>query len=666
MTHFTISPITMNPDPREHGDVRASSPPLPPFRAQAAPTDGLRQRHVSPLGERAPHMLRVQIQTPYADLGKHTHAWDAPRDMTVREAKDAIASGAAGYGLWERDGLRLVWRGRILRDDDALGNVLTDASPTLHLVARPINAPVRAPPNATPPPRSPTLSFPTPPTSNTPSATALADSVHYLLFAAREHLTTLIGAPTIRWDDMYPAPTVPRTTAKAAVISVIRPYAQSGRWVGWEAAFVDAGDWPALEAMWTSLGRDAASAEIRALWKSSTGRDFAAGGEVADVELDHTTFSLHVPPLHDMAPSQLIQLLQYLRVTTLIPPLSGYLSAAQTTAAAATVTEPAPTPTPTTPLRGITVRTRYRGTVTFRLPRVSFTLIQHQFWSAARLATIVWMLTRSMGWMDQRLWLLAGAAAGWWCVDGYNQWWAETTAERLHARRAQRRAEAQARLANPEAARARLEAIARGERVEPVGEENPLDPAVMAAGGGGESSDEDIGPLGLGGTTARQIAAALHLLHLDADAAQLRLPGQEQPTRTAGTPTPPSTGPALRAVPDAHPSFIVTHLLLPIYLWFLTLVPAFEARRARAIRARERAMRAVIPDINPAQGGEDTGSATPRPLMLPDGISPAARRYYARVAHRPEGIDWDEERDAQRAMGIPDEEREAGAGLALL
>lgn len=684
----------MNPDPREHGpgDVHASSPPpLPTFRHPQA--EGLRQRHVhSPLhpppalpptaaeSQPAPQdMLRLHIQTPYADLGStHTHTWDAPHGMTVREAKDVIATGQAGYGRWERDGLRLVWRGRILRDEDKLGAVLTDAAPTLHLVARPITppVPVRAAPKAsapavhsTPLPAT-TPAAPVPSSTSTPSAVALADCVHYLLFSTREHLTTLIGAPVIRWNETHPAPTVPRSTAKAAVLSVIRPYAESGGWKGWEEAFAaDADDVAALQKLWTTLGRDAVTAEIRHLWKSATGREFSSDGEAADVELDRATYNLHLPALEHMAPSQLVHLLQYLRVTTLLPPLSAYISAAQApTPAVEPTSTAAPTPTPTTtapePPRGLTVRAMARGNVSVRLPQISSALLMHQFWSAARLATIVWMLTRNMGWLDQRLWLLAGAAFGWWVVDGYSQWWAETREQRTRARRAQRRAEAQARLANPRAHRERLQAVARGERAA-AAEENPLDPGLMAAGE--PESDAEEAPA-IGGATARQISAALPLFHLDVEAAQLRLPHaiDAQPPRTAGAPAPPApSAPALRPPPDAHPSILVTHLLLPVYLWFLTLVPAFEARRARAIRQRERTMRAVLDGLNPRPEGEEE-DATPRPFILPDGISKAARRYYARVAERPEGIDWDEEREAQRAMGIPEEEGEAAAGIALL
>lgn len=657
----------MNPDPREHG-VRASSPHLPPVR----PTPDVRQHASSP--DRAPHLLRLHIQTPYADLGQQKSAatWSAPPTMTVAEAKDVIASGSAGYGLWERDGLRLVWRGRILRDDDALGAVLTDAEPTLHLVARPVATPVRHPkakPAPTPtqsPQTQPTLSYPIHSITTRPrsvNATALADCAHYLLFAAREHLCTLIGAPVIAWDEMIPAPLVPRHTAKAAVMSVLRPYAETLRWANWETAFTDADDHAELQATWRALGRDGVTSEVRTLWQNATGRKYAPSGESADVELDHSTFTLHLPSLKDMAPSQLTHLLLYLRVTTLLPPLYEYLGAAQAAHSSQPSSSPASppgaAPTPTAPPPGITVRTVYRGTITFRLPRISFTLVQHQFWSAARLATIVWMLSRSMNWNDNRLWLMGGCATAWWLMDGYNQWYTETSAERTRARRARRRVEAQARLADPEAARARREAVARGERVE---EENPLDPGLMAAGDRARDGEaDDAEDTTFGNATARQLAAALPLLHLWDDAAELRLP--EDHLRVPGTPTP---RPTLRGVPYTHPSFLVTQVLMPIYLWLLTLVPAFEARRARAIRARERTMRALVAEMNPRASQAEGEEETTRPLVLPDGISKAARRYYARVAERPEGIDWDEEREAQRAMAIPDEEAEAGAGIALL
>ncbi|GMK55110.1 hypothetical protein CspeluHIS016_0201660 [Cutaneotrichosporon spelunceum] len=646
----------MNHERRDHG-VRPASPPLPSPRA--VPADGLLSHSLSALP-----MLRVHIQTPFADQGQNHHAWDAPQSMTVAEAKDAIASGLAGYGRWERDGLRLVWRGRILRDDDTLGAVLTDTVPTLHLVARPIS-PRRPAHIALPPSIQPTTQALVP-TESTPGAAALADCLHYLLFAAREHLCALIGAEPLEWDKTYPAPTVSRDTAKAAVISVVRPYAESGAWVGWDAAFAaDADDWSALQNMWNALGRDTVAAEIRTLWKIGTGRDFpTTTREAADIELDHTVYSLHLPALADMAPTQLIQLLQYLRTTTLLTPLTAALS---------TIQAPEPVPTPTvpaaTPPQGITVRhaqRRVRLSVP-RMPRITLALVQRQFWSAARLATVVWMFTRKMGWWDPKLWLLAGAAFGWWCVDGYNQWAAETRAARARARRAQRRTEAQARLADPEGNRARLEAVARGEAGREGGvegenegveerrerprraeegereppqreqrDENPLDPALMAAAELDELDEQD----GARGDThpLNRLTATLPLLHLESDAAELRLPDTLNVRRAS-----------------SRPSVLVTYLLLPLYLWFVTLVPSFESWRWRAIRARERTMRAVVEELNAATsvGEGEHGEGEGEPL-LPEGISNVARRYYTRVVAKGESIDWEEEREAQAAMGVFD------------
>jgi len=42
--------------------------------------------------------------------------------------------------------------------------------------------------------------------------------------------------------------------------------------------------------------------------------------------------------------------------------------------------------------------------------------------------------------------------------------------------------------------------------------------------------------------------------------------------------------------------------------------------------------------------------------VYPEGLNAVARRYYARVMARGEGVDWEEEREAQRALGIPDED----------
>lgn len=44
--------------------------------------------------------------------------------------------------------------------------------------------------------------------------------------------------------------------------------------------------------------------------------------------------------------------------------------------------------------------------------------------------------------------------------------------------------------------------------------------------------------------------------------------------------------------------------------------------------------------------------------IYPEGLSPAAKAYYERVMARGEGIDWEEEREMQRALGVAEEELE--------
>jgi hypothetical protein len=139
----------------------------------------------------------------------------------------------------------------------------------------------------------------------------------------------------------------------------------------------------------------------------------------------------------------------------------------------------------------------------------------------------------------------------------------------------------------------------------------------------------------------------------------------------------------------------------------VTLVPEWEALRSRAIRNREREMRVWVgelskeaaeasrvaaeqakaaagaseseateagagidpevgsstkvgtsPNPHDSTGSMETGadatgnSEQEPPTILPDGLLPEARRYYLRVIAKGEGIDWEEEREAQRAMGV--------------
>jgi hypothetical protein len=131
-------------------------------------------------------------------------------------------------------------------------------------------------------------------------------------------------------------------------------------------------------------------------------------------------------------------------------------------------------------------------------------------------------------------------------------------------------------------------------------------------------------------------------------------------------------------------------------LWFITLIPEWESMRARAIRRRERAMRVVVGELTtrekdrlaaaaadqrsseegsaeqtavvdgqsgPSASGADAGVADPAPVY-PTGLNTVAKRYYERVLARGEGIDWEEEREAQRALGVGDEEPE-GDGMRM-
>jgi hypothetical protein len=74
-------------------------------------------------------------------------------------------------------------------------------------------------------------------------------------------------------------------------------------------------------------------------------------------------------------------------------------------------------------------------------------------------------------------------------------------------------------------------------------------------------------------------------------------------------------------------------------------------------------MRAAVGEATAAaaQGDEEEGE---RENVYPEGLNDVAKRYYERVMARGEGVDWDEEREAQRAMGIPDED-EAGDDMRL-
>jgi hypothetical protein len=280
--------------------------------------------------------------------------------------------------------------------------------------------------------------------------------------------------------------------------------------------------------------------------------------------------------------------------------------------------------------------------------------MQQLFWSAVRLVVVLWMITRGVPWTDHRVWYLTGAALAYWLYEGYTHWSAENEARESRRRRAERAAAA----AGPDAAEA----------------DAPLHAAAAAHAA---VAGIRIRPPGAPAAARRQsILLRIPYLHMDVDAEQLRVhlhfagPGlrREEPDVVE-----------LRPEPRSHPTAVVRQLALGVALWAVTLIPAFEAMRAREIRSRERTMRAVVVALNPEESQEQNQSQNqedenteqesdappppPRELVLPSGLSVQARKYYLRVASTTEAIDWEEEREAQRAMGIPDEEEDARAGF---
>ncbi|EJT50385.1 hypothetical protein A1Q1_00363 [Trichosporon asahii var. asahii CBS 2479] len=587
-----MQPEASAPDPSAVG---ASSPPLTPFRhpqplTAADGEDRLRLRR-----KLSPSMISLHIKTPYAELGASTPiSWEVPTTMSVGAAKDALADGSAGFGAWERDGMRLICRGRMLEDFEILGRALPKGeTPTLHLVARPQKNAAPSPPASVPAVSdAPTRTASPPAPQPSATAAALADTVHYLLFAAREHLCALLGQQNIAWDDMHPAPTVERRVAREAVASVLRSMAPGS---GWEAVLEgDDGD---LRAVWTGLGEKGVRSEIESLWKTATGRPYAAEGDSTPVEFDEKTVTLNLPS-SGMVPSQLTHLLLYLRLTVLLPHLTDSLQAAQS-------------PSTTTALPSYSQRV-------------------NQSPPAAPGGSLTPTLT--------------GPSSG--APSGSGNQRAERALEQREGRRRRRdRDDVVVR-----------EYGADGE-IQPEREREP------------RRERERERERRRGGAGARRQAPAppresdwvrLPLYHLDVDNRQLRLPPSalEIPQGANGMPG-PTPVPDLRRAPATQPGWFKTHILLPLYLWFLTLIPDFEVRRARAIRQRERAIRALVNERRGQSANVPEGqSAETQSQWLPDGISPTAKRYYERVIARPESIDWDEEREAQRAMDLPDEEEQ--------
>ena len=346
-----------------------------------------------------------------------------------------------------------------------------------------------------------------------------------------------------------------------------------------------------------------------------------------------------------MSPSQLAHLLLYLRITNLLPLLNNTLAIAST-----------PIPTPTIqvfpPQINLPPPPRITRRVAFRL-QVTQAVLSHIFFSSLKALALIWMFTRDMRWDDFRLWIIAGGTMGWWLGDALNRLqpgliWAGQGGARARAGRQGGQGEpggAQpgANLPNNVAADAPIHAPAAG-----------VPPLVVPNGAA-------IRPPRAHVSASSLFARLIPLLHLDIDSEHLHLENGRRPAR--------------------QPPRILTQFFLPVALWVITLVPDWESARGRAIRQRERSMRVLVgemstisspvepstqSDAQTSQTERDQGRAEDRPArVLPPGLSVAATKYYRRVIERGEGIDWEEEREAQRAMGVGEEEDGQGDEMRM-
>jgi hypothetical protein len=67
-------------------------------------------------------------------------------------------------------------------------------------------------------------------------------------------------------------------------------------------------------------------------------------------------------------------------------------------------------------------------------------------------------------------------------------------------------------------------------------------------------------------------------------------------------------------------------------------------------------MRIAVGEATATSAPEGAEAEGQRENVYPEGLNAVAKRYYQRVMARGEGVDWEEEREAQRALGIPDED----------
>ncbi|WRT67357.1 uncharacterized protein IL334_004328 [Kwoniella shivajii] len=631
-------------------------------------------------------MVRISVQTPFGDLGgtrsRRKEGWPLLPTKTISSLKDDLINGKLeGAGTWEKDGMRIVYHGRIVRDHETLSDVIGKFDPehvyVFHLVARripvtPLPTGGIMPSNLTefplpsqPIPSTTFLPSPTPtstatfPIASTVNSLALGDTIHYLLFTSRHHLFSLLGLDTLKWEDMIPPPIITQDKAREGITSVVKSFAlerasREEGWENWQGAF-EGDTIDDLKKVWETVKRDGVEKQIRSFWSTATGKNMIEGEEKVQVEVDGTTHILQLPSISQLTATQLTHLLIYLRITTLLPLLEPIYhqsllpTPTPTLAPSANPTQTTTTGTPTPPGRVV-----YRGTIRLRIPFFPVAVLPHLFWSAVKIAAMIWMLTRGMKWNDSRFWVVVGMAGGWYMIDALNE-----------VRRVTGEVRARTQRENIDTGEAQGPNEG-GNQVQPGQNQNQRQAPPAAAQDQGQRAVQGQAFPHL---TRHQAASLISQIHLSTDSEQLRLP----PANVNGNST-------LRPPARSRPSRIQTQLLLPVLLWFITLVPEWESLRARAIRSRERNMRVIVgenqpqsqveqQDVNahdpdlPQQNGGPTQTAE-RPLELPEALSVSARKYYLRVLARGEGIDWEEEREAQRALGVGEEE-EGREGMRL-
>jgi hypothetical protein len=117
--------------PSEASSLPPSSPtlfhhhhhPQPTATPPAEGASSLRRRRTTTISA-ADETLQISIATPFTE-SRRKECKPLPRNTTVLALKDIIAGGwGEDEEQWVRDGMRLVWQGRIVRDEEKLGDVV--------------------------------------------------------------------------------------------------------------------------------------------------------------------------------------------------------------------------------------------------------------------------------------------------------------------------------------------------------------------------------------------------------------------------------------------------------------------------------------------------------------------------------------------------------------